>query len=147
MVQLSATHAAVALASAHKRPHAPQWANEVERSTSHPSVTLMLQSPRRAAHAIPHTPAAHEAAPPAELHALLQRPQWAVLVSTFTSQPFESTPSQFAKPALHEAIEHVPLEHVGVALASAQTRPQAPQLFTSVLLATSHPLAADRSQS
>jgi hypothetical protein len=84
------------LARAHARPQAPQWAVALAVSTSQPSATLALQSPRPAAQVMPHAPIAHVAAPPAALHALPQPPQLETLVVVFTSQPFMTARSQSA---------------------------------------------------
>jgi hypothetical protein len=63
-----------------------------------------------------------------------QPPQLFGSVFMLTSQPLAVLPSQLAKPPLQEAIWHLPLAHTAVALGRAQTLPQLPQLFGSVLV-------------
>jgi hypothetical protein len=108
----------------------------------------MSQSPKPVAHVSPHAPAAHVAVALAPAgHALLQRPQCAVLVCVLASQPLVASPSQLAKPVV-QVEPHAPAVHVAVALARAgQATPQRPQLATSVASVTSQPLSARRSQS
>ena len=69
------------------------------------------------------------------------------VVVRLVSQPLLALPSQSAKPALHEPRAHDPAAHDGVALASAQPWPQAPQLVSVVSSDVSQPLAAVPSQS
>jgi hypothetical protein len=47
---------------------------------------------------------------------------------------------QSRKPVLQVATAQLPVVHVGVPLATEQTRPQVPQLDTLVLVLVSHPL-------
>src|SRR5262249_46302070 len=49
------------------------------------------------------------------------------------SHPSETRPLQLPKPTLHEAITTMPLTQPGIPLATAQTFPQLPQLFTSTI--------------
>jgi hypothetical protein len=63
------------------------------------------------------------------------------------SQPLAAVASQSPKPALHIATVHAPAAHPAVAFATVHVRPHAPQLATSVAVATSQPLAAIESQS
>ncbi len=63
------------------------------------------------------------------------------------SQPFASLPSQLAKPVVHDATVQRPAAQAGVAFASMQAVPQAPQFATLVTVSTSQPLAATPSQS
>ncbi len=58
------------------------------------------------------------------------------------SQPFAGFPSQLPKPALQVSMAQVPAEQMGVAFASAQTRPHAPQFATLPRTSTSQPSAA-----
>ena len=57
-----------------------------------------------------------------------------------TSQPLAGLPSQFAKPALQPVTRQVPLEQAELALASAHTWLQEPQLSGSLPRATQAPL-------
>jgi hypothetical protein len=50
---------------------------------------------------------------------LLQRPQWLTDVFVLTSQPLATIKSQFANPALHAPIAHLPDAQVGIALGAA----------------------------
>jgi hypothetical protein len=75
-----------------------------------------------------------------------QAPQFARSLLSAISQPFVALLSQFAKPAPQAPRAQVPVAQVAEALAKAQTRPQAPQLRTSVCVSTSQPFAALPSQ-
>jgi hypothetical protein len=55
--------AAVAFANAHACPHIPQLATSDRTVVSQPFAALPSQSPSPGGHAIPHTPAVHEAVP------------------------------------------------------------------------------------
>ncbi len=68
------------------------------------------------------------------------------LLLRLVSQPLAAFPSQFPKPALHEAIAHEPLAQVAVALVREHATPQPPQL-PSELSAVSQPFAGIPSQS
>jgi hypothetical protein len=77
-----------------------------------------------------------------------QAPQFDELVRVLISQPLLATPSQSAKPAVHDEIAQLDALQVGVALASEHFLPHAPQLFGSpVTVLISHPLVATPSQS
>jgi hypothetical protein len=133
----------------HVLPQRPQLVTVVLRLVSQPSALAPLQLPKPTLHAaMPHTPAEHEAVPLAMEHTFPQRPQLATVVLRFTSQPSLTTPLQSANPALHMPMPHTPPVQLAVALGGfAQRRAHAPQLFTSVLIDTSQPFAALRSQS
>jgi hypothetical protein len=77
----------------------------------------------------------------------LHAPQWVLLLLVSCSQPFIALPSQSPKPALHAPILHVELWHTPVALALAHGTAQAPQLFASLRVSTSHPSPASELQS
>jgi hypothetical protein len=68
--------------------------------------------PQPDAHVELHSPLEQERVAVCELeHARLHPPQSAVLVPVFVSHPFEGSPVQCAKPALHESEQsllHVP---------------------------------------
>jgi len=72
-------------------------------------------------------------------HLVPHAPQFMSVLSG-VSQPLLSTPSQLPQPLLQEAIWHVPVEQVAVALVREQVVPQAPQ-FVSVLSCVSQPSA------
>jgi hypothetical protein len=72
-------------------------------------------------------------------------PQWLRSVLRFVSQPLLSLPSQLPQPLLQEAIWHVPVEQVAVALVREHVIPHAPQ-FMSVLSCVSQPLLSLPSQ-
>lgn len=79
-------------------------------------------------------------------HARPQVPQLEWPTLRLASQPFALEPSQSAQPALQTRVHRPPL-HADVALETAgQTFPHAPQLFRSVAVLTSHPLALLPSQ-
>jgi hypothetical protein len=79
-------------------------------------------------------------------HGKPQVPQFASSLVTSVSQPVEAWVSQSPKPELHEATAQLPPVHVGVAFASEQAVPQAPQFETSASTFVSQP-AASGSQS
>ena len=118
----------------HAPPQRPQLAGSVATLTQRPP-----QKVRPAPQVERHTPAEHTE--PAA-HALPQRPQWALVLASGTSQPLVAAPSQSPKPALHEATVHAPDEQPAAALASEQAPPQRPQLDGVVLRLTSQPSVA-----
>lgn len=73
-----------------------------------------------------------------------QPPQFVSELSA-VSQPLASSPSQFAKPALHVSSVQLPLPHDEAAFDSEHIVPQLPQL-AAVLSAVSQPFAASPSQ-
>ena len=80
-------------------------------------------------------------------HTIPQRPQCAVLVRRFTSQPLPGLPSQSAKPAL-QAERHAPPTHATDALGPAEhTAPHAPQFITFESVLASQPFELSPSQS
>jgi hypothetical protein len=74
-------------------------------------------------------------------------PQWTTAVRTSVSQPSAGLPLQSRKPSAHAPTTQRPPAQALVALASAQRAPQEPQLFGSVAVPTSQPLASTPSQS
>jgi hypothetical protein len=78
------------------------------------------------------------------LHATPQPPQ-SVIVVVDRSQPFDASPSQFAKPALHAPSVHEPVLQLSPAFGRSQPTPHAPQSLV-VLIARSQPLTALPSQ-
>ena len=82
-----------------------------------------------------------------ERHKIPQLPQFLASACVLTSQPLAGFPSQSAKPGV-QLVVHVPLVQAKLWLAPAeQTLPQAPQFLSSVLVFTSQPVLAARSQS
>lgn len=78
------------------------------------------------------------------LHALPQVPQFDVVIR-LVSQPFDTFPSQFAKPP-EQVMPQEPAVHEAVPLVPLHTFPQLPQLDVFVLTLISQPLAALPSQ-
>ena len=112
-------------------PHAPQLSS-VRRFVSQPLAGLPSQSLKPAAHeATRHDPVAHVALPFATEQVVPHAPQLST-VRTLVSQPFVGFSSQSLNPALQDPTSHVPPLHAGVPFAVEQTRPHAPQLFTSL---------------
>jgi hypothetical protein len=88
---------------------------------------------------MPQVPLAHVVvATWGRLQTVPQAPQLLV-VERLVSQPFEASPSQFAKPEL-QMIPHAPWMHVGAPFADEQVLPQEPQFLTSEVSRTSQPL-------
>jgi hypothetical protein len=112
----------------------------VVSDVSQPSSGLPLQFPQPEAQLGLHAPAVQDVVPCALVHVLPHEPQLLVLFR-FVSQPFETSPSQLAHPALQDPTAQLPLEHVPVPLATLHTLPHAPQLAGSVFRFFSHPLA------
>ena len=139
-----ALHACAAtLASAHPRPHAPQFdgSSVVDAQYAPPPSTQRVSD---APHVAVHAPAEHTC--PAG-HARPHAPHAALSVRVSVSQPSPGEPSQSAKPAAHAVIEHAPEAHADVAWASEHARPHAPQCAVVVRTSVSQPLAAVASQS
>ncbi len=127
--------------------HAPQFIKLVRVSTSQPLALFPSQSAKPVAHSDTHAPVRHEAT---ELGAAVQRvphaPQLLASVASVASQPLVALESQLPKPD-SQASEHIPMAQRAVALAPvAQRVPHAPQLVTSVAIASSQPLALLPSQ-
>lgn len=94
---------------------------------------------------MPQLPLEHVAVPFVELHTLPQEPQLPVLVWVFTSQPFATLPSQFAKPAL-QVMPHALPEQNAVPFVPLHALPQLPQWLAVFVVFTSQPFAALPSQ-
>ncbi len=116
------------LARAQRVPQAPQLLGsklvrvQLPAQTESPAPQLTAQVP-----AVQTWPAAQAAEEPAAL----QRPQLALSVAVFTSQPLAATPSQFAKPVAHAPSAQLPAAHVAAALGKRHTTPQPPQFEAS----------------
>ncbi len=119
-------------------PHAPQLAASLCVSAQ---VVPHAVSP--VAHSRTHTPARHACIDP---HERAQAPQLRASVCVLTSQPFDTAPSQSAKPEAHSATEQRPAEQVPVEFAGAQRAPHAPQCVVLVSSAASQPLVRSPSQ-
>ncbi len=126
------------------RAHAPQLLLSAERLVSQPLVRLVSQSPKPALHAPSvQRPVTHEAAALENRQRLPHMAQWLALLARLTSQPLVTSPSQLAKPGLHEIATHAPPAQVGRPLVRLHARPHAPQLFALVLRSVSQlPLAS-----
>jgi hypothetical protein len=136
--QVAELQAQFAYRPVHCVPQVPQLL-VVARLVSQPSVSLLeLQSPHPASHAPVHDPLVQTGEGTwLLLHALLQPPQWAVVVRMFVSQPGTDV-VQSAKPAAHPVDWQVPVEHDSPALGMSQGMPQPPQLV-KVFRGVSHP--------
>jgi hypothetical protein len=138
--QAEETHLGVALASVHGRLHPPQLAVLLVVLTSHPSLTVLLQSAKPVLHAaMVQLPPAQPGDALASEQALVHEPQCAASFSRLTSHPFDATVSQLAKFVLQVATAHTDPEQVDVALARLHALPQPPQLAALVVVFTSQP--------
>lgn len=134
------------LALVHWMPHAPQSLT-LARLVSQPLSALPSQLAHPVSHVIAHTPLRHEPVPWLVLHALLHAPQLATLESRSVSHPLVLTWSQLPYPR-SQARLHEPAKHWGTEWgAAAHDFPQAPQWSVEASSDTSHPFAADLSQS
>jgi len=107
------------------RPHIPQCAGSLARSTHIPPQRVCPMGQGRSVHA-----PATQVCPAAQ--ATPHAPQCAVAVRVSVSQPLSMFPSQLPMPVMH-AMPQEPATQVGVAPgAVGQTRPHIPQWFTSV---------------
>jgi hypothetical protein len=130
-------------------PQPPQFVALVAVFTSQPFAALLSQFANPALQEpTPHTPAEHPGVPFATAaQNRPQAPQFVTLVKVFVSQPFATLPSQLANGALQEPIAHTLEMHARVPFGTVGHMVlQAPQLFASLALFTSQPLAAMLSQ-
>jgi hypothetical protein len=123
-------HVVAPFAFVHVEPHVPQFARFVWVFVSQPFPRLLSQFPKPGSHAIEQAPSEQLAVPFALEHALPQLPQFDTLELVFTSQPFVVTPSQFAKPELHDPRMQLPEGQDALAFGSVHAEPQAPQLVS-----------------
>jgi hypothetical protein len=140
----------IPLVSLQLRLQAPQCRTSVLRSTSQPSVSVPLQSPRGAMHAPPnpHAPTAQmDVRPIGDMQRRPHIPQWLVSLAMLVSQPSMGLMLQSAKPGAHDAIVHKLLEHAAPALAKRHWLPQAPQWEALFCRLTSQPSDGLRLQS
>jgi hypothetical protein len=89
----------------------------------------------------------HAAVACGRVHTVPQALQLAGSPAVLISQPLNARWSQSAYPGLHVPMRQIEPVHEGVACAGAHTRPQAPQLFGSLVVLTSQPSDAKPSQS
>lgn len=124
----------------HMLPQVPQFDGSDE-VLSHPSLGSPSQSMAPESHdATVHVPLAQVLVAFGSEQTAPHAPQLS-RVSSRCSQPFESIPSQLAKPAMHETNVHVPLAQLPTALGKEHGEPHDPQWESDVRLA-SHPSAA-----
>ena len=140
MVQAPAAHAAVALASAHALPHAPQWVALVLLLVSQPVMTLESQSAKPRLHVNPHVPAMHAGAALAKPGQTV--PHIPQLLTSVAAAAHTLEAAQYEVP-IGQTLAHTdPAQRKS----APQTVPHAPQLAL-VLVGVSQPLAATPSQS
>lgn len=137
---------AVAFASAHGLPQAPQLSSSLS-SDSHPSAATALQSPVPETQRNVHAALMHTGVEFGRLrHEFPQLPQWRTLVAKSASQPSPGTMLQLPNPGSHAPSTHAELSQLVIACARRQSTRHAPQLVTEILVSTSHPLRATPSQ-
>ncbi len=114
--------------------HAPlmSYAPAVHETTEHAD----------AAHVVAVTLVVHRVA-----HEFPQAPQFSRSVAIVASHPLAARPSQFAKPALHDATVHTPAAQPATPFAAVHTLPHAPQFETFAVVLVSQPSAGFALQS
>lgn len=145
MAQEPVPQVAVAFAREQAVPQLPQLVSEVS-ATSQPFGSRASQLPKPGVQTeMAHEPVPHVAVAFAREQAV---PQLVQLVSEVSavSQPLGPLPSQFPKPALHDAMAQLPLPQVAVAFAREHAVPQVLQ-FASVVSGVSQPVESMKSQS
>ena len=117
-------------------PHLPQFLGSEVESASQPFLRSLSQSSWPMLHEELQAPIEQTVVPPTMRgHTAPHAPQLAMSSLAETSQPSESFLLQSRKPALQAPIEQVPPAQRFAALGYwAQTRPQAPQLVTSLVV-------------
>jgi hypothetical protein len=148
MVHAPAAHPCVAtLVSRHALPQAPQWSALVAVDVSQPVLGSLSQSPKPALQlAMVHALIAHADVALRRAQARPQVPQFVESARMSASQPSLAMPLQSAVPSAH-AMPQRPIAQVPTPPSPAgHTLPHAPQLFGSVCVFTSQPLAAFMSQ-
>src|SRR5262249_12649602 len=125
----------------HMLLHAPQLAGSYCNPASQPSPIMPLQSAKPALHLVkPHWPFRHWGCAFGKLHAMPHLPQLVASMAVLISQPLATIMSQSATLALEAPRPHIELLQAELALASiGHGEPHIPQLFTSVVVSTSHP--------
>jgi hypothetical protein len=139
--QLPPTQLAVPLGQLQGVLQALQWLTLVWVLVSQPSFELELQSRKPALHTGTQAPPLQLVVPFALVQAVPQEPQWLALFAKFTSQPFDTCPSQLPNPVL-QVIEHVPPEHAATPPAALQAWVQPPQWLGLLDVSTSQPFAS-----
>lgn len=122
-------------------PQAPQWLTWVSRLTSHPLAAVPSQSANPGLHEpTAHRPEVHAGVALGTRQGAPHPPQLFTSAAVSTSQPSVGFPLQSAKPALHDAIEHLLSVQAARACASVHAFPQLPQLAGSPESDTHAPL-------
>ena len=134
----------VPLGFTHATPQAPQLPVEVAVFVSQPFAAFASQSAKPGLHAGTHAPATHEVVPLGLTHAVPHAPQWGTVVNRLVSQPLLASPSQLAKPALHDGVHRPAVQVVGP-FGLTQAIEQVPQCAV-VLSGDSQPLVPMPSQ-
>jgi len=134
------TQLAVPLGTLQTTAHPPQLFGSVWLSMLQPVAYWPSQFRNPGLHGPrAQTPWLQKAVPLASVHTLPQVPQLFGSVSTSISQPSAGSPSQSAKPGLHETIVQLPAVQATVSLELGHRSPHPPQLPVSVLPFTSQP--------
>ena len=111
--------------AAHASPQPPQWFTSASRGCSHPLASAPSQSPKPAAHARRHAPAAHVAAMLGRVaQAVPHDPQLAALLARSTHAPAHAVAG-----AAQVSVAHAPATQACV---EAHRTPHAPQWASSV---------------
>jgi hypothetical protein len=143
-VHTSPPQLALAFGREHPTPHPPQWVT-LSRVFSQPLPPSPSQLPKPAAQlAIAHTSPPQVAIAFGREHPTPQPPQLERL-SSGSSHPLPSLPSQLPNPPLHAAIRQSSPAQVAVALGRVHGVPHAPQ-FVTLSSGSSQPLASLPSQ-
>lgn len=132
----------------HDSPHIPQFDVSLAVLVSHPSAALPLQLSHGLVHMYPQVPPMQlRVAFAGDGQTFMHAPQFERFVAVLISHPSPAVALQSSYPMLQEK-PHAPIEHVRLAFGRvAHTVPQAPQLSRLERVSTSHPFAADPSQS
>ena len=137
--QLPAVQVGVPPAVEHFVPQALQLLISVLRLTSQPLAGLPSQSAKPALQVpIAHVPLLQVADALANVHLVPQALQLLTSVFRLTSQPLVGEASQLPKPAEQAPMVQTLLTQLAAALAKVHLVPQAPQLFTSVVVLVTH---------
>jgi hypothetical protein len=132
-----------AVMPAQARPQAPQFEAALRVSTSQPLVGSPSQSAKPVAHTGTQAPATQAFAVVEALvaHTRPQAPQLEAELRVSTSQPFEGSPSQSAKPVAHTGTQAAATQGLAeVPALVAQAAPQAPQWAADDCVSTHAPL-------
>jgi hypothetical protein len=128
-------------------PQPPQLRTSAAVLVSQPVEAIVSQSVNPALQAaMAQTPMRHWALACGRVQTLVHEPQLVTVTLVFVSQPFETSPSQLAKPGL-QAMPQTPAWQLAVPLTLEQACPQLPQWSGSAAVWISQPLRALLSQS